>query len=132
MIASPQSSTPQLSVLKPGDWVTLAAGVGLVAALFGSLWQSGQAQRAIIRSGGKLFAEVDLARNQELVVPGPLGESRITIQDRRARVASDPSPRQYCVQRGWLSSPGEVAVCLPNQVSVELAGSSKRYDSLSY
>lgn len=106
--------------------------MALVASLFASLWQSGQAERAIIRSGGKLFAEVDLARDQELVVPGHLGESRISIRDRRARVASDPSPRQYCVRQGWLSAPGEVAVCLPNQVSVELAGSTRRYDSLSY
>jgi len=34
------------------------------------------------------------------------------------------------VRQGWLSRPGEVAVCAPNQVSVEIRGGA--YDSLSY
>jgi len=36
------------------------------------------------------------------------------------------------VRQGWLEQAGEVAVCLPNEVSVELAGSRKKYDSLNY
>jgi hypothetical protein len=36
------------------------------------------------------------------------------------------------VRQGWLTQAGEVAICLPNQVSLELIGSTKRYDSLSY
>jgi hypothetical protein len=61
-----------------------------------------------------------------------LGISIIRIQQRKARIASDPSPRQYCVRQGWLQQAGEIALCLPNQVSVELIGSKKKYDSLSY
>ena len=32
----------------------------------------------------------------------------------------------------WLKQAGEIAVCLPNQVSLELSGGSKPYDSLNY
>ena len=118
--------------LKPGDWLTLLLGGTFVVALTLKLWSGDLADKAIIRSGGKIFREVSLSRNQKIEVPGPLGVTIVSIQNRKARVASDPSPRQYCVRQGWLQQAGEIAICLPNQVSVELAGSRKKYDSLNY
>jgi hypothetical protein len=118
--------------LKPGDWLTLLLG-GICAALLTiKLWSGDLADKAIIRSGGKIFREVPLSRDQQIEVPGPLGTSIITIEKHRARISSDPSPRQYCVRQGWLQQSGEVAICLPNEVSVELTGSRKKYDSLNY
>lgn len=121
-----------LQHLKLGDWLTLLLGGIFVALLTLKLWSSDLADKAIIRSGGKIFKEVALSRNQQIEVPGPLGVTIISIQDRKARIASDPSPRQYCVRQGWLQQSGEIALCLPNQVSVELAGSRIKYDSLNY
>jgi hypothetical protein len=121
-----------LQHLKLGDWLTLLLGGIFVALLTLKLWSGDLADKAIIRSGGKIFKEVALSRNQQIEVPGPLGVTIISIQDRKARIASDPSPRQYCVRQGWLQQSGEIALCLPNQVSVELAGSRIKYDSLNY
>ncbi|MBI1174839.1 MAG: hypothetical protein GC139_06180 [Sideroxydans sp.] len=121
-----------LAHIKPGDWLTVLCGALLTVWLVLTVWQGGTADKAIIRSGGKTFREISLSRNQVVEVPGPLGISRIAIYNRQARVASDPSPRQYCVHQGWLKQVGEIAICLPNQVSVELAGNVKRYDSLNY
>ncbi|BBI98715.1 hypothetical protein FGKAn22_04080 [Ferrigenium kumadai] len=118
--------------LKPGDWLTLLIGSACVILLALNLWSGDLADRAIIRSGGKIFREVPLSHDQQIEVPGPLGTSIITIEKRRARISSDPSPRQYCVRQGWLQQSGEIAICLPNEVSVELAGSQKKYDSLNY
>ena len=118
--------------IKAGDWLTLLLGGTFVVALTLRLWDGDLADKAIIRSGGKIFREVSLSRNQKIEVPGPLGVSIVSIRDRKARIASDPSPRQYCVHQGWLQQAGEIAICLPNQVSVELAGSRKKYDSLNY
>ena len=118
--------------LKPGDWLTLLLGSIFVVLLTLKLWSGDLADKAIIRSGGKIFKEVPLSRDQQIEVPGPLGTTIIRIQNRKARIASDPSPRQYCVRQGWLQQSGEIALCLPNQVSVELAGSRKKYDSLNY
>jgi hypothetical protein len=118
--------------IKPGDWLTLLLGSMCVALITLKLWGGDLADKAIIRSGGKIFREVPLSRDQRIEVPGPLGISIINIKQRKARIASDPSPRQYCVRQGWLQQAGEIALCLPNQVSIELAGSYKRYDSLNY
>lgn len=121
-----------LRCVRIGDWLTLMLGCVLVVLLTLKLWSGELADRALIRSGGKVFREVALSKDQKIEVPGPLGVSVIVIDRRRARIASDPSPRQYCVRQGWLQQAGEIALCLPNQVSVELLGSHKRYDSLNY
>lgn len=123
---------PFLTHFKPGDWLTLLAGAACTVFLAATLWQGGTADKAVIRSGGKVFREAPLSVDQLIEVPGPLGVSRVAIRDRRARIASDPSPRQYCVHQGWLKQAGEIAVCLPNQVSVELRGKKRDYDSLNY
>lgn len=120
------------SSLKAGDWLTLLLGCICVTLLTFKLWNGELADRAIIRSGGKIFQEVPLSRDLQIEVPGPLGISVITIEKRKARITSDPSPRQYCVRQGWLQQAGEIAICLPNEVSVELTGSAKKYDSLNY
>lgn len=118
--------------LKPGDWLTLILGGVCVVLLMHELWSGDLADKAVIRSGGKIFREVPLSRDQRIEVPGPLGVSIVSIHQNKARITSDPSPRQYCVRQGWLEQSGEVAICLPNEVSVELTGSRKKYDSLNY
>lgn len=118
--------------IKPGDWVVALAGMLLVASLFVSLWTHAPGTTLIIRSGGKVVAETGLERNRSFEIKGPLGTTVVSVENRRVRVAKDPGPRQYCVKQGWLSHSGEAALCLPNQVSVELAGALKHYDSLSY
>ena len=118
--------------IKPGDWLTLLLGSIFVVMVTSELWNGDIADKAIIRSGGKIFREAPLSRDQQIEVPGRLGVSVISIRQRKARIASDPSPRQYCVRQGWLQQAGEIALCLPNQVSIELVGSRKKYDSLNY
>lgn len=121
-----------LDHLRPGDWLTLLAGLLAVAWLMGTAWHGGAPTRVVVRAAGSIIAETGLDTDRRIVAHGPLGTSVIEIADRRVRVASDPSPRQYCVKQGWLSHAGDAALCLPNQVSVELLGAAKRFDSLSY
>ncbi len=121
-----------LALLKPGDWFTRLGAAALTTWRALALWQGGAADRAIIRSGGKVFREVPLSRDAVISVPGPLGMSEVAIHNLQARIASDPSPRQLCVHQGWLKQAGEIAICLPNQVSVELVGTRRSYDSLNY
>lgn len=121
-----------LSLLRPGD--ALVVGAALVFCVMSSLalWRGGAPDKAIVRAGGQVVAEVGLSRAQVVEVSGPLGTTRIEIEPGRARVASDPSPRQYCVLQGWLTRSGAVAICAPNEVSLSLAGGASEYDSLNY
>lgn len=121
-----------LSLLRPGDWLMMLAGLATVGGSIPFFWQGGLADRAIIRQEGKVFAEVDLRSRKQFEVGGPLGTTLIAVEPGRARVVSDPGPRQYCVRQGWLMRPGEIAICAPNRVSLQIAGRTKVYDSISY
>ena len=121
-----------ISLFRPGDWVLAAFGLAFCAASFPLAWQGGVAEKAVIKLGGNVFAELDLSRNRTIDVTGRLGITKITIERRRVRVVSDPGIHQYCVRQGWLERTGEIAICAPNQVSVQIMGRKETYDSLSY
>ena len=121
-----------LALIQPGDWLVLLAGIGLVGMSFPLFWQGGMAEKAVIRQEGKVFAEIDLRSKKTIEVSGPLGTTLIAIEPGRAKVISDPGPRQYCVLQGWLMRPGEIAICAPNRVSLQITGRTKVYDSISY
>ena len=121
-----------VSLFRPGDWLVIALAAVFCAAAFPLAWQGGAADTAVIRRGGAVFAELDLSRNRRIDVPGPLGITTVAVDQRRVRVVSDPGPRQYCVRQGWLERAGEIAICAPNEVSVQVAGGKAAYDSLSY
>lgn len=121
-----------MGLLRPGDFLVLAAGALAVAGLTLFSWSGSHGERAVIRVAGQVVETPSLAQARLISVDGPLGKTRIEIQPGRARVASDPSPRQLCVRRGWLTQAGDAALCLPNQVSVEIRGRTAAYDTLGY
>ena len=123
---------PWLSLLRPGDWLVAICGALLCAVSFPLAWQGGRAEKAVVRRGGEVFAELDLSRNRRIEVPGPLGTTVVAVEKGRVRVVSDPGPHQYCVRQGWLERAGQIAICAPNEVSVQIAGGREAYDSLSY
>ncbi|GHU28017.1 hypothetical protein AGMMS50256_09180 [Betaproteobacteria bacterium] len=125
---------PWLSLLRPGDYLVVLCGAILCAVSFSLVWQEGRAEKAVVRRGGEVFAELDLSRDRRVDVPGPLGTTTIAVESAhtRVRVLSDPGAHQYCVRQGWLDRAGQIAICAPNEVSVEIVGSGKTYDSLSY
>ncbi len=108
------------------------ASIVLVVLLFKSLWHHERAAKLQIRQGDAIFATLSLDQERTLDVAGPLGQSRIVIHHGQVRFEHSPCRNQYCVHQGWLSRVGQVAVCLPNRVSLELIGSQKPYDSLNY
>ena len=121
-----------LSLVRGGDWLITVLGAALCVLSFPLAWNGGTADKAIVRRGGDVFAELELSRDRQIEVPGPLGKTVIAVSKGRARVVSDPGPHQYCVRQGWLERAGEIAICAPNQVSVQIAGRKAPYDSLSY
>ncbi len=66
--------------IRSGDCLTLMLGCLCVVLLTMKLWSAELADKALIRSGGKIFREVPLSRNQRIEVPGPLGVSVVAIE----------------------------------------------------
>jgi len=126
---------PWRTLLKPGDWLLLLAAGMFVAASYPLLWRGGTADRAIVKRDGQVVTELALNVARKYELTGAIGTSVIEVQPGRARVLSDPGPRQYCVQQGWLTRANAVAICAPNHVTLQLAGRSGQndaYDTLNY
>lgn len=119
-----------MSYVRSGDWFILLLAGGFLLWLIVSVWFIRGGDTVIVRAGGQVVAELPLARDRLSAVRGPLGATTIEIHARRARIRADPGPRQYCVKQGWIERSGESAICLPNQVSIEIGGNA--FDSLNY
>ena len=121
-----------LRLLRPGDWLVLVLATLGCAYLLPLLWSGGAAEKAVVKRNGEIVAEIGLNVARKVEVIGPLGTTVIEVQPGRARVLSDPGPRQYCVHQGWLTRVNAIAICAPNHVSLFLTGRGQGYDSLSY
>jgi hypothetical protein len=121
-----------MATLRVGDVGVLLAGCSLVIVLTLWAWGGEHGDTAVIRVAGQVVETASLARAQIFSVNGPLGTTRVEIEPGRARIARDPSPRQLCVKQGWLTQSGQAALCLPNQVSLEIRGRNAAYDTLGY
>lgn len=115
-----------------GDWLIIVASLFCVFYLFHTLWSNEQATKVQIRLGDKIYATYSLNQQREIHVQGKLGDAVISIAQGKARFAKSPCNSQYCVHQGWLMHAGQAAICLPNQISLELLGEAKPYDSLNY
>ncbi len=120
--------------IKPliGDWLVIASSLVIVIFLFQNLWERTPASQLKIRFGDKIVGTYDLNQVRELHIQGPKGEAIISIENGKARFKHSPCTNQYCVHQGWLSRAGQVAICLPNQISLQLLGAKSPYDSLNY
>lgn len=118
--------------IRAGDVLVFVAGASLTVALGATFWRGDAPQVAVVRAGGQIVAKLPLDHAAHFDVSGPIGLTRIEVAPGRARVQSDPGPRQYCVKQGWLARSGAVAVCAPNEVTLSLEGRRPTYDSMAY
>jgi len=122
------------STIKPlwGDWLVIIISFIAVIFLFQTLWTNKPASQLQIRQGDHIIGTYDLNQTRELHIHGPLGDSHISIEQGKVRFSQSPCTNQYCVHQGWLHRAGQVAICIPNQISLQLIGENKSYDSLNY
>jgi hypothetical protein len=127
-----KSAQPAFNKPLIGDWLVIIAGIFAVIVMFQQFWSFAPASQLKIRQGKQVLGVYDLNQTRELHVKGPIGESIIVISNGQARFKQSPCPNQYCVHQGWLSHAGQVSICLPNQVGLQLLGAKNTYDSLNY
>ena len=115
-----------------GDWLVIVVSIVAVIVMFQQFWSFAPASQLKIRQGSHIVGTYDLNQKRELHIKGAIGESIIIINNGQARFKQSPCPNQYCVHQGWLSHAGQAAICLPNQISLQLLGAKNSYDSLNY
>ncbi len=125
-------NNPLTRYLRLGDYLLILMSIIGILWLFNNLWSNEQAAKVQIRQGETIVGTYGLNQTREIQVKGPIGTNTISISNGRARFSKSPCRNQYCIHQGWLNRAGQAAICLPNQISLELIGGTKPYDSLTY
>ena len=131
---SPYQPEPRInSWITKGDVVLLGLALAILSGVFMTLWRSdGRGAEVAVYVEGKRWARLNLFQNQDLHIPGVLGNSHIRVLDGQVRFIDSPCPNKLCVHTGWLNQGGENATCLPNRVSLQILGSDPRFDSINF
>jgi hypothetical protein len=119
----------------------ITAGILVLALISAVLWYLSQRQPAgesltvEIYKSGQLYRQIPLseAAFEEIsVTDSEGGYNLVEIKDGRARVKEANCPNQVCVKTGWLSKPGQISFCAPNNVKVIIKGASNGVDTTTY
>jgi len=70
--------------------------------------------------------------DKEIEVITDNGYNIIHIQNGQVLVEESDCNNQLCVRKGVIEEAGEIIVCLPHKVVVQITGSSEDLDSISY
>ncbi len=85
-----------------------------------------------ISCGSRLVGRYSLNHDRVISVKGPLGETKVQIENGKVRIPSSPCPNHYCVKMGEICSCGSTLLCVPNQVVVRVGGNeSQNLDAIS-
>ncbi len=116
--------------LTPADKLLVAALLVLSASSFVAVPRVRPVgQTVVVRAGREEVYRGPLSQNRHLAVRGPGGLTVVEIRDGAAWVSTSECPLHICVRMGRISRAGEVAVCVPNRVVVQIEGHRRnRFD----
>jgi hypothetical protein len=86
---------------------------------------------AVIFRDGKEIQRINLQKNAEIPLPG--GKMTIAVEKGKIRVKQSDCHRQTCIHSGWIHSPGEAIVCVPNKTVIEISnGNAPLIDAVAF
>lgn len=122
-----------LQYLKLYDYILimLAILLSFVPTIITTYFFSQQSQNqliAVVKVNGEIVDRFVLSENtqtQEIYyTPNPGQYNIVEVSGTRIRIKEDNSPDQIGVRTGWISRYGQMAVCLPHQLIIEIIGDS--------
>ncbi|HEX2925949.1 MAG TPA: NusG domain II-containing protein [Ruminiclostridium sp.] len=128
-------------MLKKGDIILLLIVVlGILSAVFFGRGnaisyssteggqQSAESVIAIVKKDDVTIRTINLTslEKQEVIKISGVYKATIVAEKNRIRFLESGCPDKICVKAGWLSQPGEMAVCLPNKVMIKLERSKNQ------
>ena len=91
-----------LALLRPGDWLLVLVALLVCVLSFPLAWRGGAAEKAVIRRGGELFAELPLSRNRRIKCPARWVQRRSPLTGSAPACSAIPACiSTVCVRAGW-------------------------------
>ena len=114
--------SPEVKTFRIGDAILILI-LGLGTLLFARLnhpSEPGSIVRVILED--RETGAYALARDTVVTVNGPLGETVVNINGGTVCISSAPCPQKTCVHQGKIRLAGQIVVCVPNRICVEITG----------
>ncbi len=116
-----------LKYFSRGDWGVIAAllavaGVGFLLNLQRDTSQ-GTFVQVVYRN--HLLYRLPLNADRSLSVKGDSGGLVLQIRDGMVWVSHSQCPHKICMRMGKISHPGQLIVCVPNRIVIQIVGREK-------
>lgn len=116
-----------IPILKIGDKI-LIVSIAIIVVIF-IAWntfgaKTGEDITAVITQNSEVIKEIKLNELQDSEYIYIKGEVNQVILAKKGmiRFLESNCPNQTCVKTGWLTKPGDKAVCIPSKVVITLTG----------
>ena len=100
--------------------ILLVAGVLAAALIVFLLIPRGGGSTVVVTVDGKEYASLPLDEDAELLIESESGTNLLVISGGKASVVEADCPNRVCVETGAISSEGQLIVCLPHKVVIEI------------
>lgn len=94
----------------------------IAAAIFYIITSKSNTEHNIVTVSidGIVYKEFDLSQNQNHTIQTEQGYNILQIQNHKATIIEADCPDQLCVQQKAVSHTGELIVCLPHKMVIEV------------
>lgn len=126
--------------MKKGDKIAAMIIVGLIiisaiGVFVYKQYSKGSHHIAVIKQDGKIIKTIDLnevTEKSQIKIPYKDEDfNTIEVEPGRIRFIDADCPDKVCIKTGWLSEPGQTAVCLPHKLMININGKNSSYDQIS-
>ena len=121
----PRASDDEINFRKATQSETVLIAVIVLFSIAAILWNwSGGSEgdqhggMVAVHHKGKLLEKVGLEKDTMVVLRD--GRMKVEVKDSKVRVAWSDCPNQICVNTGWIKTAGDIIVCVPNEVLIEI------------
>lgn len=92
--------------------------------LYSSARNKYQSQYVEISVKGKLYKKIifNSSTEETIDIKTDLGENIVRISKGKVKILDADCPDKVCVKDGYIDKPGQLLVCLPHKVVVEIKG----------
>lgn len=91
---------------------------------------------AVIKQDGKIIKTIDLNKiveTQEFKIKTEKGDyNTVLVKHNSICIKDSDCPHKECIKSGWISQPGEMIVCLPNKLIIDIQGQNNQIDGATY
>ena len=112
----------EIKSFRIGDAVIiLLLALGTVLS-FISRGRSGKGETVILLAGNAEAQSYSLAKDTVLFLEGPIGKTEVEVRNGQVSISNAPCRQQICRHQGKIRLNGQILVCIPNRLVIEIKG----------